>query len=102
MNASQAKKAAQTNKQRTEEERESKKHDARAADIDLLLGEFHKKIDEAVEAGKLSTDKLSFSNTRFHESVITEVVTALRAEGYYVTMDKHNAYQTLKFTVGWA
>lgn len=102
MNASDAKKLATTHKTRTEEDRKLKQEEAIDKDVELLLGFFRDKIEDAVKKGHLSIPKEQFPIDRFADDVLREVATILRKEGYSFHMDKHNAFHMVAFNIGWA
>ena len=101
MNAKDAKKLAEQNKAQAEEKRRLDKETARETDVQLLVDHFQKKIDEAVDAGRLSAKDIKFSADRFTNEVVNDAVDQIRAEGYSVAMEKHNAYNTITFKISW-
>ncbi len=105
MNAQEAKALAALNKKNAEETVKLRTEKLKNADSAILYKHFSDKIDEAVKAGKPSTSAagqiIEFAADRFANDVITDVVNALRAENYNVTMEKHNAYNKLRFEISW-
>lgn len=105
MNAKEAAAKASINKKHTEDTIKLKKEDLRAKDVALFYAHLHEKIETAVNAGKLTTKdaglSIEFPADRFQDGIIQEVVTKLRGEGYSVSMDKHNAYNKLRFEISW-
>jgi len=102
MNAADAKKAALTNKKQMEDNLKLKQQKAKNADVILLLNHFNTKIEEAVNKGRLSIDVVEFPIDRFSDDIVREVAEHLQIEGYRLSMEKHNAYHTIKFNIGWA
>lgn len=105
MNAKEAKAKAALAKKHTEENRKARREDIKNKDTALLYKDMVDKIEIAVNAGFPSTlaagQKIEYSSDRFENSVISDVVTKLREDGYVVTMTTHNAYKKLNFEISW-
>jgi len=101
MDAKEAKEKALANKERMKDNIEIRVSKAKHVDTTLLLDHFRKKVEESVNKGHLSTDKIKFPSDRFSDEVIRAVAEELREEGYNLSMDKHNLYNTTTFVVTW-
>lgn len=101
MNAAEAKKLAAANKKQMEENVKIRHEKVEKADSALLYKYFHDKIDETVKKGLFSVSGMSFDGDRFEPTVITDVTLLLRDEGYFLSMEKHNAYNKLTFSISW-
>jgi hypothetical protein len=102
MNAQEAKKKALENKKEMEETSKLRKEKSFNVDVNLLLNHFHGKIKQAVDKGRLAIDPVEFSVDRFSDDVVREVASDLKEDGYHLVMEKHNAYQKVKFTISWS
>jgi hypothetical protein len=101
MNAKEAREKALSNKAKIQENRDVRMNNTFQSEVKLLHSHFMNKVDEAVKRGQLVTEGMQFPSDRFSDEVVREVAQMLRNDGYHLTMDKHNAYQTTKFTVSW-
>lgn len=102
MNAQEAKEYALAVREEAKKKVEVGKQDFYTAQVELLAGHFRKKIEEAVEKGKLVCDDIVFHADRFSHDVISEVTHDLKSEGFNVSMTLHGAYNNLTFTISWS
>lgn len=102
MNAAEAKKQAELNRDQMKENVKIREDKAKLANVDVLLNHFKAEIATAVKAGLLSTKACEFPIDRFTDEVIRAVSQELNDEGYTLNSEKHNAFKTCKFTVSWA
>lgn len=102
MNAKEAKEYALAVKQDEQKKAAIGKQDFYTAQVALLDGHFRKKIEEAVEKGKLMCDDITFHSDRFSKDVISEVTHDLKSEGFNVSMSHHAAYNNITFTISWS
>lgn len=102
MNASEAKKQAELNRDQMKENVKIREEKAKLANVDVLLNHFKSEISTAVKAGLLSTKAIEFPIDRFTDEVIRAVSQELNDEGYTLSSEKHNAFKTCKFMVSWA
>lgn len=100
MNAQDAKKQAELNKAQMSENIKIRKDEANLANAKVLMEHFRNEINDSVKKGLL-TVSLEFAVDRFSDEVVRDVAAELRLDGYNVNMEKHNAFQKVKFTVNW-
>lgn len=102
MNAQDAKKQAEANKAQIAENVKIRIDKAKLDNVESLMLHFRIQIGEAVKKGLMTTAEISFPVDRFTDEVIREVSDQLKADGYNLSMNKHNAFQTVGFTINWA
>ena len=88
INANDARKFAEENKEHT-------------VQVNLLKNHFEQLIKRASNAGKFTIDKQTFPEDRFKEPVITEVVEFLEENGYKASIHRNNALQQIVINVSW-
>jgi iron uptake system EfeUOB component EfeO/EfeM len=97
--AEQAKEEALRNKETMELQSKVRIDKEFSNSVASLVTHLHTLIEEAIKKGQLSTTKTEFPISRFSDEVIRKVADSLRDDGYTLAMSKHNAYNTISFTV---
>lgn len=71
-----------------------------------LYTQFCNKIDEAINAGKYSTEsagiKVEIHEGQYPDEVVSDVVNMLRQNDYRVDMSYHNVYKKKSFNISWS
>lgn len=101
MNAKQAKEQALETKKQMETVVQIRKDEQHEGEVKVLTSHFNTKIEEAVKKGHLSVGDIVFPINRFTDEVIREVGDSFKRDGYNVSLEKHNAYQNMKFSISW-
>lgn len=88
MNAQDARKNAETNKNQVNE-------------VDHLFNHFMQLIKRASNQGKFEIERQTFAADRFKQSVVDDVVAKLQEQGYKVIQTRNNALNQSIFNVTW-
>lgn len=88
MNAQDARKNAETNKNQVNE-------------VDHLFNHFLQLIKRASNQGKFEIERQTFAADRFKQSVVDDVVAKLQEQGYKVLQTRNNALNQSIFNVTW-
>lgn len=105
MNAKEAKALADKHNESVAAQKKIRQENQESADVNLLYNHLCDKVEQAVKAGKHSTEsagiEIKFPQERFANEIISDVVNKLRQDGYNVNKETHNAWKTIAFTISW-